>query len=130
CASCHKPDKDMTGPALKGARQRWIDNSSEENLYDWVKNSGAVIASGDAYANSLFSKWNKSVMNPQPVSNEQIDLILEYADTYTPAISSTGGPGTVGVTANDEESSSWFWWLLAGLLLVVVFTVGGVKGSL
>lgn len=26
CASCHKPDKDMTGPALKGARQRWIDN--------------------------------------------------------------------------------------------------------
>ena len=26
CASCHFPDKDMTGPALKGARQRWIDN--------------------------------------------------------------------------------------------------------
>ena len=46
CGACHFPHKDMTGPALQGARQRWIDNSSEENFYAWIKNSGAVIASG------------------------------------------------------------------------------------
>ena len=45
CASCHFPDKKMTGPALKGARDRWIENSSEENFYAWIKNSGSVIAS-------------------------------------------------------------------------------------
>ena len=33
CASCHFPDKDMTGPSLKGARERWIENSSEDNFY-------------------------------------------------------------------------------------------------
>ena len=27
CSSCHLPNKDMTGPNLKGARQRWIQNS-------------------------------------------------------------------------------------------------------
>ena len=59
CASCHFPHKDMTGPALQGARQRWIDNSTEENFYEWVKNSQNVIKSGDAYANKLFNDNGK-----------------------------------------------------------------------
>ncbi len=84
CAACHFPDKNMTGPALKGARERWIENSSEENFYAWVKNSQSVIASGDPYANSLFNEWGKSVMTAQAVSNEDIDHIFAYVDGYEP----------------------------------------------
>lgn len=130
CASCHKPDKDMTGPALKGARQRWIDNSSEEKMYDWVRNSQAVVASGDAYANSLFTKWNKSVMTAQNLTNEQIDAVLEYVETYTPAAAVVADPNKPTDGATKEESSSWFWWVIGGLLIVVIFSVGGIKGQL
>ena len=38
CAACHKPDKDMTGPALKGAKARW---EGKGDIYAWVKNSTA-----------------------------------------------------------------------------------------
>jgi len=130
CASCHFPDKDMTGPALKGARQRWIDNSSEENFYAWVKNSGNVIASGDAYANQLYATWNKTAMTAQNLTNEQIDAVFAYVDAYTPPVPTAVAATTGPVGPVETESSSLYWWLLAGLLIVVIGVIGGVKGNL
>ena len=77
CASCHKPDKDMTGPALKGARARW---EGKGDIHAWVKNSTAVINSGNAYAKELFAKWNKSVMTPNAISDADIDQIIAAID--------------------------------------------------
>jgi len=79
CASCHFETKDMTGPALVGARERWIKNSNEENFYKFIKNSSAVIASGDKYANQLFNKW-RTVQTPQALTNEQIDEIFVWVE--------------------------------------------------
>ena len=79
CASCHFPDRDMTGPALKGARERWIQNSSEENFYGWIKNSNGMIDSGDEYAKKMES-YAPSMMTPNAVSNEQIDHIFAYIE--------------------------------------------------
>lgn len=129
CASCHFPHKDMTGPALQGARQRWIDNSSEEQFYAWIKNSGNVIASGDAYANKLFKKWNNTAMTPQAVTDEGIDNIFAYVESYVDVTAPTAVGGDV-VIVDNSESSSLYWWLLAGLLIVVIAVVGGVKGNL
>ncbi|NOQ70588.1 MAG: hypothetical protein GQ574_01220 [Crocinitomix sp.] len=81
CASCHFPDKDMTGPALKGSRKRWIDNSSEENFYAFIKNSPAAIESGDPYANEI-SSFDASLMSPQAVDNQSIDWIFEYIERF------------------------------------------------
>ena len=59
CASCHKPDKDFTGPALKG----WKDRvPGGDWVYRWVASSATVIGSGDAYANKLFNEHGKSKM--------------------------------------------------------------------
>jgi mono/diheme cytochrome c family protein len=128
CASCHFPDKDMTGPALKGARQRWIDNSSEEQFYAWVKNSSAVIGSGDAYANQLFTTWKKTPMTAMNLDNKQIDDVFAYVEAYTPPVAVTpidnAGPKV------ETESSSLYWWLLAGLLVIVISVVAGVRGNL
>ncbi len=129
CASCHFPDKDMTGPALKGARQRWIDNSSEEQFYAWVKNSKSVIDGGDAYANQLFNTWKKTSMTAMNLENKQIDDIFAYVEAYTPPPSPTGGPVDVGQKV-ETESSSLYWWLLAGLLVIVISVVAGVRGNL
>lgn len=129
CASCHKPNKDMTGPALQGARDRWIENSSEENFYLWIQNSGNVIASGDAYAKELFNKW-KSPMTPQNLTKEQIDEIFVYVEGYTDPIPQGPAGETAAEGTEDQETSTWFWWVIGGLMVVVIFTVGGIKGQL
>jgi mono/diheme cytochrome c family protein len=132
CGACHFPDKDMTGPALKGARQRWIDNSSEENFYAWIKNSQAVIASGDAYANSLYNEWGKSVMTAQAVDDAQIDDIFAYIEAYEPAPPPGGGDAasTDGAGMEEEETSSAIWWIIGILMLIVIGAVGTVRGNL
>jgi mono/diheme cytochrome c family protein len=128
CASCHYPDKDMTGPALKGARERWIENSSEENFYKWVKNSQTVVKSGDAYANKLFSDFDKSIMTPQQLTDEQIDHVFAYVEIYEPA---TAGPTTGGGDpATTEDDSTMMWWIMASLLLLVIGAAVMTKSNL
>ena len=84
CASCHNKNMkdDMTAPALSSVRERWAGR--EELLYDWIRNSMAVIATKDEYAIKLFEDWNKSVMPPfTNLSNEDIADILAYADAMS-----------------------------------------------
>lgn len=130
CGACHYPHKDMTGPSLQGARERWISESSEENFYAWIKNSQAVIKSGDGYANQLFNDWNKTVMTAQAVNDQQIDDIFAYVESY---VEPTGGGDQVVAEAGgaqEEESSSAIWWIIGGLLLVVIIAMGSVKSNL
>ncbi|NUQ14806.1 MAG: c-type cytochrome [Flavobacteriales bacterium] len=128
CASCHKPDKDMTGPALKGARARW---EGKGDIYAWVRNSTDVIKSGNPYANELFAKWNKALMTPMAVSNEEIDAVLYYADNYAPAAAKAPAAGTPAPAGEPQEVSFWPWVLVIGLLLLVVaLSLGGVRKSL
>jgi mono/diheme cytochrome c family protein len=126
CASCHKPDKDMTGPALKGAKARW---EGKGDIYAWVKNSTAVIKSGNSYANELFAKWNKSVMTANAVTNEDIDAVLNYVDNYKPPVSVVQGPPET--PGGRSQSGSWQWLLIVVLLLlVVVLSLANVKHQL
>ena len=128
CASCHKPDKDMTGPALQGARARW---EGKGDIYAWVRNSTDVIKSGNAYANELFTKWNKSVMTPMALSNEELDAVLYYADNYVPPAPKTPTDGAPVPAGEPQDVAFWPWMLVIGLLLLVVaLSLGGVRKSL
>ncbi|WP_066756450.1 cytochrome c3 family protein [Crocinitomix algicola] len=129
CASCHNPFRDVTGPALKGARERWIEKSTEENFYAWIKNSAKVIASGDPYAKEM-SAFDASVMTPQTVSDKQIDDIFAYIEAAEEPKAGGDEVGTTSVVVEEEGSSTLYWWLFAGLLVVVIAVVGGVKGNL
>ncbi|MCA6364191.1 MAG: cytochrome c [Bacteroidetes bacterium] len=79
CSSCHyASEKNGTGPGLKGVLTRIPGG---EWKYNWVRNSAALAASGDAYATAIKAKWNNAVMTAFPtLSNEDIDAILDYAD--------------------------------------------------
>jgi mono/diheme cytochrome c family protein len=128
CASCHKPDKDMTGPALKGSKARW---EGKGDIYAWVKNSSAVIKSGNAYANELFNKWNKSVMTPNAVSNEDIDAILAYVEAYTPKVAPPPPGGNDVQARKAGDDTPWQWLVIVVLLLlVVVLSLANVKHQL
>jgi len=81
CAACHNKNMidDMSGPALAGVRERW--EGREDLLYDWIRNSQKVIASGDEYATKLYRDWDGMVMNAFPnFEEEDITAILEYVE--------------------------------------------------
>src|SRR5690606_20953938 len=127
CASCHHPLKDATGPALKGADGR---APSKEWLHKWVRNSSALIASGDKYANELFNKWGKIPMTPFPgLSDEEIDAIFTYVNSVEPAGPATAG-GAVGDTAKGTDDSAWLYSIITVILLVLVIILWRVNSGL
>lgn len=86
CAACHSVHKDLTGPALGGVEKRITDSKL---LYDFIRNSEAVIAAGNEYFKSLKGKYNNMPMTPYThLSDEEIGAILGYikeAATVPPA---------------------------------------------
>lgn len=124
CASCHHPVKDVTGPALQGAESRVPD---KEWLYKWVKNSAAVISSGDKYANEIYNKWNKTAMTAFPnLSHEEIDAIFAYVEAYKAP--STGAPK--GDAAAQETDNTWLYTIVTLLLAALVFVLWRVNTAL
>ena len=81
CASCHKLDRKMTGPALRYVETRLAEEEGLDKqwLYAWIRNSSALIKSGDDYANKIYEEYNKSAMTAYPqLSDADIDNILAY----------------------------------------------------
>lgn len=82
CASCHKPDKDFTGPALKGSLQRW--GNDKKAMYSFIRNP-PLSAQTNKYAKTLVKKW-KSMMTAFVLSDHELDAIMNYCSNYMPHI--------------------------------------------
>ena len=77
CAACHKLDKKLIGPPLKGISEK----RSNEWLHAWIKDNNALRASGDQDAIDIFNEYNGMPMTPYPQLTEQdINDILAYTD--------------------------------------------------
>ena len=117
CAACHKLNKRAVGPALAGVSQKY----EKEWLYSWIKNSMAMVKSGDPQAVAIYEEYNKSVMTAFPqLSNEDIDNILAYTD-YTPPAPAM--PAAVATTATSSGDNTTSTLLLSVLVLVLVILV-------
>ncbi|GAA3508889.1 c-type cytochrome [Aquimarina addita] len=120
CASCHKRYKRATGPALFGV----TDRHSTEWLYSWIKNSAAMIASGDAAAIAIYEEYNKTAMNAFPqLSNNDIDDILAYVMVPKAEVAVSGGTTVdngAGTSGGSGVSSNL---VLAALALVFLMLV-------
>jgi cytochrome c551/c552 len=78
CASCHAPDKQLVGPALKGVEEKWADRGQ---LYSWIRNSAAVVKSGYPRAVEVYNQFNKIQMTAFPeLTDKDIDAILVYVE--------------------------------------------------
>ena len=76
CASCHSIIKDLTGPALAGVEDR-IKN--KKLLYAWIRNSQAVLKTGNPYFKDLVKKYDNVTMTSFPnLSDDEIAAILDY----------------------------------------------------
>ncbi len=119
CASCHNKNmRDaLTGPALGGMEDRW-SAYPRADLYAWIRNSQALIATGHPYANELWGKWKPVLMNNFPgLTDEQIESIVLYVnDQYTNA-GKPQGPQGPGETETKKESGTP--WLFVGLAVIL-----------
>ena len=118
CASCHKLNKKLIGPALKGVSAKY----DKEWLYAWIKNSAAMIKAGDEQAIAIYEEYNKVAMNAFPqLSNEDIDNILAYTDYVPePVATSTAVSGAQTSTGEPSLANDIILGLLIVVLLVLV----------
>jgi mono/diheme cytochrome c family protein len=95
CAACHQLDKKMTGPALRNVETRLSETEGLDRVWlnSWIRNSNALIKSGDAYANKIYAEYNGSAMTAFPqFSDEDIDNILAYTakEKAAPPVAAAG----------------------------------------
>lgn len=135
CAQCHAvTDEKVVGPGLKGIEGR---APSKDWLHKWIRNSSAVIASGDAYANQVFNANGKVQMSSFPnLSDADIDGILAYIDqaskpAATAAVAGAGDTKNAGGAGGDGGSGSsiggpseLFTFVLVALLIVMLLVLG------
>lgn len=82
CAACHKPDKDMTGPALRGLLTR-----APQPALDWylafMQNEDSLIKAGEPYTLALRERWgNSSWLHPLAPSREDLLDVLVFVELY------------------------------------------------
>jgi len=122
CAACHNLDKPMTGPALRGVANKY----DKAWLYKWIKNSSALIASGDAQAVKVFEENGKKVMTAFPQLTEaDIDNIIAYTsepkpEAPAPAAGAVGPAGQGGGGAEGGISNEVILGALALVMLMLV----------
>lgn len=120
CASCHKLDKKMTGPALRNVEARLAEEEGLDRawLYAWIKNSAGMIKSGDAYANKIYKEYNGTAMTAFPqLSDSDIDNILAYTAEEKAAPVET--PGVIGGGDSNPSSDSASNTLILGALALL-----------
>jgi cytochrome c551/c552 len=120
CASCHKPDKGFTGPALKGARDR---EPSKTWVYNWVRNATTLLQT-DPYAKGLYTTWKAQMTAFPNLKNEEIDAILDYVDKWTPP------PPPPGETKSGESDNSLLFGILTLVLALIAFILLQVNSNL
>lgn len=118
CVTCHEVHKVKVGPALKNVWTRW---ENRETLRAFIKNSQAVIASGDEYANNLYDEYNKTVMtNFSWLEDGQVTALLAYIQSETvnvPVTEAVADPN--GPTTSSGVPSQYINLILIGLVVVL-----------
>lgn len=120
CTSCHAVHDKVLGPALAGISQR----RSEEWLIKWIRNSQAVIKSGDEYGIKIFNEYNKTIMPSFGLKDDEIKAMLAYikAEESKPTETAKAAPAGGEDTAK-EEKPIWPYLLIAAFILYLLVNV-------
>lgn len=134
CATCHNLEKDMTGPKLQGVKQKWADAGEGELLYEWVKNSKALIDGGTSKMALAIKDFDVSKMPAQVVTNEEVDAILGFVDSWVKpeevAPPTENGDPEIILLPNYETNLTLFYALIVTmvvLLIAIAMMSGAIK---
>ena len=132
CSSCHNAsDVKSTGPGLMGVLSRI---PSLDWAHDWVHNSDAMVAKGDARALQLKKENSNAKMNLFPkLTNEEIDAILNWADSGPmkkgPVVANNGG-ATTEISKQDESNPAFIIVIILVVLIVLISVLRYTKINL
>lgn len=132
CAACHNKNmKDnLTGPALGGMEDRWAAYPRKD-LYAWIRNSQALIATGHPYANELWGKWKPVLMNNFPgLTDDQIESIVLYVNDQYTAKPAAAVQTPDGGTTGQKSDTSWLFVGLAVILGLLAFALMRIINNL
>ena len=125
CAACHSLDKKLTGPALRGVEARLDEQGLDrEWISAWIRNSSAVVKSGDAYGNKIYDEYNGAAMTAMPqLSDQDISDILAYTAQEKAEPAATAGTGAVAGQGTSEPgiSNNLILGALAVLFMLLAF---------
>lgn len=124
CKSCHKIHQKSVGPALADVQNRV---PSIDWLKSWIKNSAALIASGDPYAVKIYEEYAKSQMTAfTTLKDDQIMSILAYIQDETvkgPEVAVAATPAAGAAEGGSSIPSSYLNAIVIGLVLILVLLV-------
>lgn len=135
CTACHALNEKVVGPALKGVNEKY----DEAWLIKWIKNSQAMVKSGDAKAVKVYNENNQSVMTSfENLSDDQIKSILAYIKTppvAQAAAAPAGGDASTTGTEVAAPAQDGFYnnttfialSIMALILFVIVFVLYRIK---
>ena len=129
CKTCHKLDQKFTGPALRGA----TDRQPADVVKSFIKNSTAVIGSGNSYYGNLFKEYGNLQMPAHGfLSDDDLNHLLSYiehGDTEQ-AAAVAGGADAVegGAVAAEGGIPNEYLTVILGVLVVVLLLILIVLG--
>lgn len=136
CNVCHMLGKDGTGPDLKNVRGKWAEAEEADFIYEWVKDPDALITSGKSKRAEVANEFSPAAMTPQDITNEEIDAIFDFIDSYiTPTIEDKStkvvSEKIVKYVPNYKENLMLFYFLLftLGVILLAILLIASSMGS-
>ena len=132
CATCHRiDDKMVVGPGLAGIEDR---APSREWLVKWVQGPAAMIASGDAYANSIKDASPSMMTGFGYLEEAEILAIFDYVKAppveEEVVVEEVAGSEGSEKGSLDENVLRNILFAIAALLLVLVMILSSVRKSL
>ncbi|RZK82041.1 MAG: c-type cytochrome [Pedobacter sp.] len=113
CGSCHQLTSNSTGPALTPK----LTELDEAWAIKWIRNSPALIASGDPQAVEA-SKFSPAEMTAFPrLTDDQIKNIIAYAKAGEPKKEGAAAEG--GETVSEGASA----FSIAGIAAIIVISI-------
>jgi mono/diheme cytochrome c family protein len=119
CRVCHAVKQRLVGPALEGV----YDRRDMDWILAFVKNSQAVIASGDDYAVALYGEFNQTVMPSFNFSDAEIQSIISYVRfeaEKAPEETAAGTDTASSQTQADQAPSGFLTAVIVGLVIVLI----------
>ncbi|WP_373522562.1 c-type cytochrome [Aquiflexum sp.] len=127
CRTCHRLDQKNVGPALRGVSDR---HSIEWNK-KFIRNSQALIATGDAEAVAIYNEFNQLAMPAHEfLSDDDVMNLLsyiEYGEKVDPAAAAAGG-GEGGQVGTGGGIPSEYLTIILAVLVIVLLLILVVLG--
>lgn len=126
CAACHSLGKNkVVGPGLEGIGTR-VPN--DEWLAKWIRNSQALVKSGDPYAKKIFAEANGMAMTSfTDLKDDEVDALIALMKN-PPKKEEVVAKGPAGAESKEEEKGVNPLAILIGAIAFLIIIIGVLRG--